>query len=208
MGGLRGRVWELRYRGWTRTVKRGRYREGLRPVALLLWPARRQEARRLCTRLRLRGDVVVIRREAGRRHKPDPLVEAELEMLERGLLVVAQRRNHAGVSEHLNIEMGGCRQVALELSENLGDDRHGGLHHAGATAGRAGLTEHLLQALAVPLAGHLDQTKLADLRNLHPAPVVGERLVERSEYGLPVRGCDMSMKSMMTRPPMFRRQSW
>src|SRR5690606_39532269 len=103
----------------------------------------------------------------------------------RGFLV-EQPLDHVGSREHeelLEIELPVLTQ---DLAEDLVADRLRRLDEAPAFTARARLAEHVLQALAVPLTGHLDEAERRDAHDLRLRVVVREPRGQRLQDLMPV----------------------
>src|SRR6202044_1475086 len=72
-------------------------------------------------------------------------------------------------------------RLAADLAEDLVGHRHLALDLSLAVAIRAGLVERAADALAHPLAGHLDQAELADLEHVGLGAVAAQGLLHGLE---------------------------
>src|SRR5690606_30301617 len=101
-------------------------------------------------------------------------------------LLVEQPVDHLLVGQHpIPLGLIGTR-LAKDLAEYLVADRFRGLQLAAPLTAHAGFAQHLLEAFARALAGHLHQPELGDADDVGLGVIALELLLQRAQYLAPM----------------------
>src|SRR5687767_2408002 len=122
--------------------------------------------------------LVVRRLEVRVGHQHDVDLEARLELLDLGALLVQQER--CDVDRHLRVHRAGVllHRLFLDDPQHVQRGRFGAADEAGAAAARAADVRGLLERGLQALARELHQAEARDLADLHPGAVELERVAQ------------------------------
>src|SRR5258706_3820001 len=122
--------------------------------------------------------LVVRRLEVGVGHQHEVHLQASLELLDLGALLVQQEGRN--VDRYLHVHGAGVlfHRLFLDDAQDMQRRRFGAADEAGAAAARAVDVRSLFQRGLQPLAGKLHQAEARDLADLHAGAVVLERVAQ------------------------------
>src|SRR5690606_34174737 len=116
------------------------------------------------------------------RLQPDRLAGQLLELRDGAGFLVEQPLDDVGTCEDQELLKIELAMLADDLAKDLVADRLGRLHEPAPSAARTRLTQHVLEALAVALARHLDETERRDAHALRLRVIVREPRLERLQH--------------------------